>query len=111
VEPLLDALAQTGPAEVSTLRRTLAELRRVKDDWELGQLREAVAASVQAFADVAAELPEAVRGGGERWLQGTFDRRARTAGNGPGYASIVAAAIMRRCCTGSATTAPCGRAT
>jgi Xaa-Pro aminopeptidase len=82
---------QTGPAEVYTLRRTLAELRRIKDDWELGQLREAVAASVRGFADVAAELPEAVRGGGERWLQGTFDRRARTAGNGPGYASIVAA--------------------
>ncbi|HEU4948452.1 MAG TPA: aminopeptidase P family protein [Kribbella sp.] len=91
VEPLLDALIRTGPAEVHALRQTLSELRRIKDDWELGQLREAVAATVQGFAEVAAELPAAVRGGGERWLQGTFDRRARTSGNGPGYASIVAA--------------------
>ncbi|WP_307865349.1 M24 family metallopeptidase [Streptomyces montanisoli] len=30
-----------------------------------------------------------MRGGGERWLQGTFDRHARTVGNGPGYATIV----------------------
>jgi len=91
VEPLLDAIVSTGPADLYELRRNLSELRRIKDDWELGQLREAVAASVQGFADVASELPEAIRGGGERWLQGTFDRRARTAGNGPGYASIVAA--------------------
>ena len=91
VEPLLDALVTTSPAEVGELRRILSELRRIKDDWELDQLREAVAATVQGFAEVAAELPEAIRGGGERWLQGTFDRRARTSGNGVGYASIVAA--------------------
>ncbi|HET6294597.1 MAG TPA: aminopeptidase P family protein [Kribbella sp.] len=91
VEPQLDALVRTSPYDGDVLRQTLAELRRIKDDWELDQLREAVAASVQAFADVASELPEAIRGGGERWLEGTFDRRARTAGNGPGYASIVAA--------------------
>ena len=91
VEPLLDVLVSTGPGEQHELRRTLAELRRIKDDWELDQLREAVAATVLGFQEVARELPEAVRGGGERWLQGTFDRRARTSGNGPGYASIVAA--------------------
>jgi len=91
VEPLLDALVGTGAGELSELRRVLSELRRVKDDWELDQLREAVGATVQAFADVASELPAAIAGGGERWLQGTFDRRARTSGNGVGYNSIVAA--------------------
>ncbi|WP_112248408.1 aminopeptidase P family protein [Kribbella monticola] len=91
VDPVLDGLVRTSPYDGNSLRQTLAELRRIKDDWELDQLREAVAASVQAFADVARELPEAVRGGGERWLEGTFDRRARSAGNGVGYASIVAA--------------------
>ncbi|TCO59831.1 Xaa-Pro aminopeptidase [Actinocrispum wychmicini] len=89
VDPLLDALS--GPDHTAELRRVLAELRRVKDDWEVGQLQSAVDATVQGFADVAAELKNAVESGGERWLQGTFDRRARTAGNGPGYASIVAA--------------------
>ena len=88
LDPLLDAL--TG-AHSDELRTTLAELRRIKDDWEIGQLRHAVDATVKGFADVAAELGQAVRGGGERWLQGTFDRRARTEGNGPGYTSIIAA--------------------
>ena len=89
VDPLLDAL--TGPDNTAELRTVLAELRRTKDDWEVGQLQAAVDATILGFADVAAELRTAVKGGGERWLQGTFDRRARTAGNGPGYASIVAA--------------------
>ncbi|MGH3648610.1 MAG: aminopeptidase P family protein [Micromonosporaceae bacterium] len=91
VDPLLDALAGTTVEQVLTLRRTLAELRRVKGDWEVGEVRRAAAATVRGFADVARELPEAVKGGGERWLQGTFDRRARTDGNAPGYASILAA--------------------
>jgi len=87
VDPLLDALTGSHSDE---LRTVLAELRRIKDDWEVDQLRQAVDASVKGFADVAMELGQAVRGGGERWLQGTFDRRARTEGNGPGYTSIVA---------------------
>jgi Xaa-Pro aminopeptidase len=88
VEPMLDAL---GYGNSSGLRTTLAELRRFKDAWEIGQLQAAVDATVLGFAEVAAELPMAVKGGGERWLQGTFDRRARTSGNAPGYASILAA--------------------
>jgi Xaa-Pro aminopeptidase len=71
------------------LRRTLAELRMIKDDWEVAQLREAVDRTVEGFAAVVGEIPAAVAGGGERWLQGTFDRYARTHGNGPGYATIV----------------------
>ncbi|WP_433332232.1 aminopeptidase P family protein [Spirillospora sp. CA-294931] len=89
IDPLLDAVA--SGAQDGHLRRTLAELRRIKDEWEIGQLRQAVDATALAFADVAAELPTAIKGGGERWLQGTFDRRARAEGNGVGYASIVAA--------------------
>ncbi|MFC7615607.1 M24 family metallopeptidase [Actinokineospora soli] len=88
VDPGLDA--QLG-GHSPELRTALSELRRIKDDWEVDQLRGAVDATVQGFADVAAALGAAVRGGGERWLQGTFDRRARALGNGPGYASIVAA--------------------
>lgn len=89
VDPLVDALVPGAPG--GELRRTLAELRRIKDDWEIGQLRHAVDATIRGFEDVAGELPTAIKGGGERWLQGTFDRRARTEGNGVGYASIVAA--------------------
>ncbi|MEV1333371.1 aminopeptidase P family protein [Micromonospora costi] len=69
--------------------RTLAELRMYKDEWEVGQLREAVDRTVEGFAAVVREIPTAVAGPGERWLQGTFDRYARAYGNGPGYATIV----------------------
>ncbi|MCL7368335.1 MULTISPECIES: aminopeptidase P family protein [Streptomyces] len=90
VRPLEDldpALAEGNrDAQVA---RTLAELRMIKDDWEIAQLRTAVDCTVEGFAAVVREFPTAVAGGGERWLQGTFDRYARTYGNGPGYASIV----------------------
>jgi Xaa-Pro aminopeptidase len=89
VDPMLDAL--TGPENSGAIRQSMAELRRIKDEWEIAQLQSAVDATLQGFRDVVLELPSAVKGGGERWLQGTFDRRARTEGNGPGYASIVAA--------------------
>ncbi|WP_240777217.1 M24 family metallopeptidase [Nonomuraea basaltis] len=45
--------------------------------------------TIEGFAAVLSEVPTAVAGAGERWLQGTFDRYARTYGNGPGYAAIV----------------------
>src|SRR5690606_13632006 len=45
--------------------------------------------TIDGFAATVREIPNAVSGGGERWLQGTFDRHARTVGNGPGYATIV----------------------
>lgn len=90
---VLHAGPTMGPAaEYETtprLRRELSQLRMIKDTWELGQLREAAKLTVDGFAAVVAEIPEAMRCGGERWLQGTFDRYARTVGNGPGYATIV----------------------
>lgn len=71
------------------LGRELSTLRMVKDDWEIAQLREAVDHTIDGFAAVVREVPTAIRKGGERWLQGTFDRHARTYGNGVGYATIV----------------------
>ncbi|HMR49438.1 MAG TPA: aminopeptidase P family protein [Arachnia sp.] len=72
------------------LDRALSRLRMVKDAWEIGQLREAVGLTVSGFAAVMREVPRAIRDGlGERWLQGTFDRHARTHGNGVGYSTIV----------------------
>ncbi|NUP81946.1 MAG: M24 family metallopeptidase, partial [Nonomuraea sp.] len=87
VRPLAELTAEV--TEDAEARRVLAELRMYKDDWEIGQLREAVDRTVEGFAAVVREIPAAVAGPGERWLQGTFDRYARAYGNGPGYASIV----------------------
>lgn len=79
----------SGKTADDRLTVALSRLRMVKDEWEIGQLRAAVDHTAEGFAAVARELAPAVAGGGERWLQGTFDRHARTVGNGPGYASIV----------------------
>jgi Xaa-Pro aminopeptidase len=88
--PVGDELASRHGLEPDPgLARVLSELRMIKDEWEVGQLREAVNRTVAGFAAVVNEFPAAIAAGGERWLQGTFDRYARTYGNGPGYATIV----------------------
>ena len=94
----LDAdLSRFGDAarpSATDLRRTIDELRLVKDRWEIDRLRHACDATARGFADVVRELPNVVGRTdlrGERWLEGTFWRRARLEGNEPGYTAIVGA--------------------
>jgi len=77
-------------ADDAVLASMLSDLRLVKDDWEIAQLADAVAATVRGFEDVVRELG-AARASSERWIEGTFWRRARVEGNDVGYASIAAA--------------------
>ncbi|GAB6903474.1 aminopeptidase P family protein [Kineosporia succinea] len=89
VRPVSEFVAPDGVDEAETAE-VASDLRMIKDDWEIAQLREAIDATVGGFAAVAGELPRVLAENlGERWLQGTFDRHARTFGNGPGYATIV----------------------
>jgi len=73
------------------LTQTADELRLVKDEWEVARLRYACEITARGFADVVRELPNVVGRDvrGERWLEGTFWRRARLEGNEVGYTSIV----------------------
>ncbi|GAA2235477.1 MULTISPECIES: aminopeptidase P family protein [Kitasatospora] len=92
VDPRMDgALGRpTGP-EDAALAATLSELRLVKDRWEVEQLQLSVDHTTTGFEDVVRALPTALRHGrGERWLEGTFNLRARAEGNGTGYETIVA---------------------
>jgi Xaa-Pro aminopeptidase len=74
-----------------TFASDLSELRFVKDDWELGELRAAIAATKRGFDEVIADLPAAIASErGERVVEGTFDRRARIDGNTVGYDTIAA---------------------
>ena len=74
------------------LAEALSELRLVKDDWEIGQLREAVAATIAGFGDIVRELERATgHPRGERVIEGAFGARAREEGNGIGYDTIAAA--------------------
>jgi len=96
VDPRVDTTVLAWPPGAASgrdleLATTLAELRLIKDDFELARLREAVAATARGFEECVAELPRATRlGRGERWVEGTFWRRARLEGNEVGYGSIVA---------------------
>jgi Xaa-Pro aminopeptidase len=83
------------PSAASTLDadlfRTLSEIRLVKDDYEIEQMRRAVAATARGFDDIVAGLPVSsghVRG--ERVVEGIFHSRARLEGNDVGYATIAA---------------------
>jgi Xaa-Pro aminopeptidase len=95
----LDDARSSERAEVDDLEETddelahfLSRLRLVKDDWEVEQMRRAVAATHIGFEAVIADLAEAVaRGRGERWVEGVFGLVARHEGNGVGYDSIAAA--------------------
>ena len=70
----------------------LSELRLVKDDFEIEQMRVACDLTADGFEAVVAALPEAVRRGrGERWVEGVFGLHARHAGNAVGYDTIAAA--------------------
>ncbi|MEV7120392.1 aminopeptidase P family protein [Kitasatospora griseola] len=68
----------------------LSGLRLVKDEWEIGELRAACTSTVNGFTDVVRELGRAVATS-ERWIEGTFWRRARVEGNDVGYGTIAAA--------------------
>ncbi len=90
----VDALFPRGNGK--RLGDVIDELRLIKDEWEIARLQDACAATARGFADVARELPMLLaRGGerGERWLEGTFWRRARMEGNEVGYTSIVGAGV------------------
>lgn len=73
------------------LAEALSELRLVKDDWEIEQMRTAVEATVNGFHDVVEELPRAIEHKrGERVVEGAFFARAREEGNDLGYDTIAA---------------------
>ena len=79
-------------AEGEAFARDLSELRLVKDEYEVAQMREAVAATGRGFTDVIADLEAVVaHPRGERLVEGTFNRRARADGNTVGYDTIAAA--------------------
>ncbi|WP_336924116.1 aminopeptidase P family protein [Aquipuribacter sp. SD81] len=94
----LDAERLTHDVDLETAVRLDDDLadavsaqRCVKDDWEVEQLREAVAATVRGFEDIARSLPRAVaHARGERVIEGVFAARAREEGNGVGYEVIAA---------------------
>lgn len=83
-------LPPADPQAGTTLRATLAELRLVKDEWEIGQLRDAVTLTAAGFAEVARVLREA-RPLGESDVAAAFAHAVQARGGGLGYPPIAAA--------------------
>ncbi|MFI9487598.1 aminopeptidase P family protein [Promicromonospora sp. NPDC052451] len=80
-----DALTDEALVEATS------ELRLIKDEYEIAQMREAVARTIEGFEAVVRALPRAVaHRRGERVVETTFDGHARLEGNAVGYETIAA---------------------
>ena len=88
VDSHVDALVPADQGRDDELSSVLSELRLVKDEWEVGQLQEACDITTLGFEDSVREWDRVLEFG-ERWVEGTFFRRARAMGNDIGYDSIV----------------------
>ena len=88
VSALVDGLVAPDETRDTELARVASELRLVKDAWEVEQLQEACDVTTLGFEDSVREWDRVLEHG-ERWIEGTFFRRARAMGNDIGYDSIV----------------------
>lgn len=91
VTETVDRLRGSVAQRDGELLQTLSELRLIKDQFEIDELRRACEATRIGFEAVARELPNAAaKPRGERWVEGIFGLHARHLGNAVGYDSIVA---------------------
>ncbi|ACQ81155.1 peptidase M24 [Beutenbergia cavernae DSM 12333] len=84
--------SESATQEDDALAEAASELRLVKDAYEIEQMRLAVAATADGFAEVVRSLGRAeAHRRGERVIEGAFAARAREEGNAVGYDTIAAA--------------------
>jgi Xaa-Pro aminopeptidase len=88
ISSTVDALVAADESRDEDFARVVSEMRLVKDAWEVGELQEACDITTLGFEDSVREWPQVLEHG-ERWIEGTFFRRARAMGNDIGYDSIV----------------------
>jgi Xaa-Pro aminopeptidase len=88
VDARVDAEIAADEGLDAEFARVLSEMRLIKDSWEIGELQEACDITALGFTDSVREWDRVLEFG-ERWIEGTFFRRARAMGNDLGYDSIV----------------------
>jgi Xaa-Pro aminopeptidase len=88
VSAAVDGFVAADESRDSDFARVASEMRLVKDDWEVAELQTACDITTLGFTDSVAEWDRVLEFG-ERWVEGTFFRRARAMGNDIGYDSIV----------------------
>ena len=88
----LDGRRGAGDTRDAELAQFQSEQRLIKDEFEIAEIRRAIAATAQGFDDVVSSMAEVTaHARGERLIEGTFNRRARADGNFVGYETIAAA--------------------
>ena len=91
LEKHLEKLPKPLTLRNKKLAQTVSEMRFIKDEWEISQMRKAVETTIAGFGDVAASLPIASRKArGERVVETAFFSRARQEGYDIGYETIAA---------------------
>ena len=88
VSESVDRLVAADESRDSDFARVASEMRLLKDEWEVAELQTACDITTLGFTDSVAEWDRVLEFG-ERWVEGTFFRRARAMGNDIGYDSIV----------------------
>jgi len=88
IDARVDRLVNADDTHDDDFARVVSEMRLVKDDWEVAELQEACDITTLGFEDAVRDWDRVIEYG-ERWLEGTFFRRARAMGNDLGYDSIV----------------------
>ncbi|GCD90886.1 aminopeptidase P family protein [Nocardioides sp. LS1] len=88
VSSYVDGLVAADETRDADLARVASEMRLIKDDWEVAELQEACDITTLGFEDSVRDWADVLKYG-ERWIEGTFFRRARAMGNDIGYDSIV----------------------
>jgi Xaa-Pro aminopeptidase len=88
VDARVDGVVTADEGLDAEFARVLSEMRLIKDSWEIGELQEACDITALGFTDSVREWDRVLEFG-ERWIEGTFFRRARAMGNDLGYDSIV----------------------
>jgi Xaa-Pro aminopeptidase len=88
VSPSIDRLVAPDETLDADFARVVSEMRLVKNEWEIAELQTACDITALGFTDSIAEWDRVLEFG-ERWIEGTFFRRARAMGNDIGYDSIV----------------------
>jgi Xaa-Pro aminopeptidase len=88
IDNSVDRMLMADESRDSDFARVASELRLIKDGWEITQLQEACDITTLGFEDSVREWDRVLEYG-ERWIEGTFFRRARAMGNDIGYDSIV----------------------
>ncbi|MDP9016970.1 MAG: aminopeptidase P family protein, partial [Candidatus Eremiobacteraeota bacterium] len=87
IDAQIDELAPSDDQRNQEFTEFLSEMRLLKDDAEIAELRKAMSSTKRAFEDVIRALPTSTT---ERHVEGIFNLRARVEGNDVGYNTIAA---------------------